>query len=137
MIKAVAKYLLSFCLFLLCANNQAYADSSGGFSGQSSQGLIGTEYSSPVVMHLYYRPASSSSNPRKQTYSLSMPLFDNEEDDELNSFKKNLRNAYFPTAILFTQSLGQPNDDMQVLPVAQPDSDSSQYRYILIQVFRI
>lgn len=134
MIKAVAKYLLSLGLLLLCANSQTYANSSDEFSKQSAQG---TEYSSPVTMHLYFRPASSSSNPRKQTYSVSMPLFDNEEDDELNSFKKNLKNAYFPTAILFAQHLGQTNDDAQVLPVVQFDSGSSQYRYILIQVFRI
>lgn len=137
MIKAVAKYLLSLGLLILCASNQLYANSTTEISTHSPKGFIGTECPNPVLVHLYFKQASSPSHTRKQTYNVSMPLFENEEDNEVTSFKKNLKNACYPKAILFIQSAGQFSSDMQGLPVACYNVCSSSDRYLMIRVFRI
>lgn len=135
MIKVAAKYFLSLCIFLLGAYNQLHAAERVD-SHFAAKNLVSSGHPIPGTVHLFFK--SASSNTRKQTYSVSMPLFENEEDDEASSFKKYLKNTCHPTVIFITRLPRHHfNDDIKVHPVSHCISSHSSSRYLLIEVFRI
>ena len=140
MIKVIAKYLLSFCILLLGGYNQLHAHkqkSSVHHVFTLNQELVcaGTVQENDA---LFIKPASTSPSDKKNQHHKLRVLFENQEADELNSFRKYLKSDTYLTFSLSAQIPVCILDSYNsVLHGNNRISFSSSYRYLLFAVFRI
>lgn len=113
----------------------------GGYSRAyaHSKALLSIHTSTPAHQlpheNLFIKPASSRTEDQRQ--ELILTVWENEEDDEIVTYKKQLESGNLPTTILFSQS-ARPffTIEGKILSVAHSLSNSPSW-YLVLQVFRI
>jgi hypothetical protein len=128
---APLKFALSLVILLLsgCVQLSAYASSSTkSYSGQSS-----SEVSEKSVQF----SNGLSSSKEQQKHNVHEFLFENEEENESESFKKRLANNNASANYIFTQPSIEFLSCTKIPSRYQHFLFSASYRYLIIQVFRI
>ncbi len=143
MIKVPFKYLLSLCILLVGGSAQLSAH----FHKRTDNLRFPAKYVNRVEIARLANAAQHSGclvtthalfSTATQDPQLIEPLFEDQEDDDLSSFRKHLKNNHYVTSILFARAAGYffsanaKNAHSQQEPFC-----SLPQRYLAFQVFRI
>ncbi|MBT1706216.1 hypothetical protein [Chryseosolibacter indicus] len=136
--KAFVNYLLSLCILLVSGVGQflCYANTSDSLIQQSLKGRSHADFRTKNDSRFFVIKTSSSG---KEKPTFKIDATENEvEEDEVTSSKKQLEDADYAHAILFTQILGWFfSQSKQVLPFCKSYSCNSSDLYLVFQVLRI
>lgn len=138
--KLAVKFFLSFCVLLINGYGtlQAHQSFSGHDTTQTTKDLINTGW---FLAHqngiIFTRYASFGTENAKNHFQLSP--FENEEndDDELSSFRKRLETSSQVTSILYATVISCLGSEQRVPPFNQHFARVESDRYLVLQVFRI
>jgi hypothetical protein len=129
MIKVKLKHLLSICILLFFGYGHLAAHT---FSSSGPK-----NFNSSELVSVCGNPHIATFGPEIPVYRLNVPLLEEQQDDDLTSFKKSLKSAASFHSILSTQASGSYLNYGKKLPIHEHFSYNSYNLHLLFQVFRI
>jgi hypothetical protein len=142
MIKALLKYLLSACILLLSGHSFLHAHANQDRIRHSSiKNLETSALAGFCIVQNSLTPMirSLSSGREKENNDLNaLVVCDNDDDDELISFKKHPGSSHYSASIFFAQTSGYfSGHGKKTTPSYQRFSYAPSYRHLVFRAFRI